>query len=101
MTIDLDALEALYVSRKFTLGSVPDTVLELIAELRAEREKYTNAVKVYKAAAQEAAWLAFQVHKQRRRCPPSQECDSDDIVTENDCQQCWLNAAREAVEGKK
>ena len=34
MTIDLDALEALYISRKFTLGSVPDTVLELIAELR-------------------------------------------------------------------
>lgn len=37
MTIDLDALEALYISRKFTLGSVPDTVLGLVAELRKAR----------------------------------------------------------------
>lgn len=76
----------------------PAVVLELVAELRAEREKYANAVKSYKSVVQEAAWLAFQVYKPRRRCPPLQECDTDDIVTEKDCQQCWLNAAREAVE---
>ncbi len=76
----------------------PAVVLELVAELRAEREKYTNAVKAYKAVVQEGEWLAFQVYKPRRRCPPLQECDTDDIVTEKDCQQCWLNAAREAVE---
>lgn len=85
----------------FIAAANPATVLELIAELRAEREKYTNAVKAYKAAVQEGEWLAYQVHKQRRRCPPLQSCDTDDIVTENDCQQCWLNAAREAVEEKK
>lgn len=76
----------------------PAVVFELVAELRAEREKYTNAVKAYKAVVQEGEWLAFQVHKSRKRCPPLQECDDDDIVTINDCQQCWLEAAREAVE---
>lgn len=51
MTIDLDALEALYISRKFTLGSVPDTVLELIAALRETQDKLNRC-------AHERRWLA-------------------------------------------
>lgn len=90
MTIDLDSLEALYVSRKFTLGSVPDTVLELIAELRQARA--------------ERDWLAE--HIPNTVCPEGKsECDDRTPTAGGTvgyaCLLCWLNAAREAVEGKR
>lgn len=88
MPIDLNELEALYISRKFTLGSVPDTVLGLIAELRqvkAERD-----------------WLADRLGNLNEESSHSELCP-DKFTTETVCKQttkcntCWLKAAKEAV----
>lgn len=54
MTIDFDEQEALYLSRKFPIGSDPETaetVLKLIAELRETRARL-------KQCARERRWLA-------------------------------------------
>lgn len=84
MVIDLDALEALYVSRKFTLGSVPDTVLELIAEVRKARA--------------ERDWLATRIALDGVSCPVEPNVCAGTCA---DHIQCWLEAAREAVAGKE
>ena len=82
MPIDLDALEVLYISGKFTLGSIPDTVLGLIAELRKAK------------AAQE--WIVQRVVANNDACVHPCKCNGCP-PSEEECVKCWLNAAKEAT----
>lgn len=88
MTIDLDALEALYISRKFTLGSVPDTVLELIAEIRQLRGERACLAKVLSSVS-----VRGILHPSGGFAP---NCDYD--APQHRCFQCWLKAAQETTE---
>lgn len=95
MTIDIDALEALYVSGKFTFGSVPDTVLELIAELRQARAERDWAVKMVNSR------LKFRICPTPERHEDCHKEPHDTLMPQETCRACWLKAAREAVEEKK
>lgn len=86
MTIDLDALEALYVSGEFTLGSVPNTVLKLITEVRKARA--------------ERDWLTEQIGG-NLPCPPYSDVIDEADCDNECCEECWLKAASKAVEGKR
>ena len=126
MTIDLDALEAtakaatpgpwrhpgraLVVSR---MSEDEPLVCDCISEQFAQAPKnaaYIAAanpavvlalIATVRQAQAERDWLANDIATKDGNCPPILQDCTDIVCTTDVCQQCWLNAAREAVEGKQ
>lgn len=106
MSIDLDTLEASYIGGNFTIGSVPDTVLQLIAELRkvkAERDWLADTLAGYcsHTTGDEQANCGIMPCPKRKiniRCLDIEKYDWLVVAMST---VSLVQAAREAVEKKK
>lgn len=82
----------------FIAAANPAVVLELIEELRREREKFKLATIRYHEECVVRDWLAMHFGK-LEKCKICRELP-DDIVTVQDCMQCVIEYARKNVGGE-
>jgi hypothetical protein len=88
------SVEEALANAAYIAAANPAVMLELIAELRREREKYKHATIRYHEECSVRDWLAMHFYGKLEKCKTCRELP-DDIVTIHDCIQCVNEYARE------